>query len=86
MYGLKKDIDLSFLNGRERIQIAIGLFHVSFRFDEEVAISVEGEFLYFDGNAEWISKHERNSSVVAARTVALLGTTIQAFQSSTDEL
>lgn len=53
MYGFKSDIDLSFLNGRKLIQIAIGLYHVSFRFDEEVAVSVEGEFRYFDGQAEW---------------------------------
>jgi hypothetical protein len=49
MYGLKKEMDLSFLNGRELIQIAVGLYHISFRFDEDVAISVEGEFRYFNG-------------------------------------
>jgi Family of unknown function (DUF6188) len=84
MYGLKKDIDLSFLNGRELIQIAIGLYHISFRFDDDVAISVEAEFSYFDGQAEWTWKQEPNSVEVAARTVALLGHTIQTFESKTD--
>ncbi len=33
MYGLKKEIDLSFLTGRELIQVAVGSFSsaVSFR-------------------------------------------------------
>ena len=49
MYGLKKDIDLSFLNGREVIQVAIGIHQVQFGFDEDVRISVEGGFCYSDG-------------------------------------
>lgn len=49
MYGLKSDIDLSFLNGRELIQVAIGLYQIQFGFDGDVRISVEGEFSYFDG-------------------------------------
>lgn len=44
MYGLKKEIDLSFLTGRELEQVAIGLYHFRFGFDEDVAISVEAEF------------------------------------------
>jgi hypothetical protein len=81
MYGLKKEMDLSFLNGRELIQIAVGLYHISFRFDEDVAISVEGEFRYFNGQAEWIWKPEPGSAQIAARTVALLATTIETFES-----
>ena len=42
MYGLKKEIDLRFLNDHELIQVAVGLYHISFRFDEDVAISAEG--------------------------------------------
>ncbi len=80
MYGLKKEIDLSFLNGRELIQVAIGLYHTSFRFDEDVAISVEAEFSYFNGQAEWIWKPEPGAAQIAARTVSLLGATIQTFE------
>lgn len=54
MYGLKKEIDLSFLTGRELIQVAIGSFQVQFHFDEDVALSVEGDFA--------ISTDTRNSS------------------------
>lgn len=32
---------LSFLNGRELMQIALGVRDISFRFDEDVAISVK---------------------------------------------
>ena|SRR5437899_6516679 len=82
MHGLQKDIDLSFLNGRELIQVAVGLYQTIFRFDEDVGISVEGEFSYFDGQAEWIWKPEPCSSLIAARTVALLGATIESFESN----
>lgn len=84
MYGLKKETDLSFLNGRELIQIAIGLHHISFRFDEEVAISVEGEFTYFDGQTECVWESEASAAQIAARTVSLLGATIQNFEAHED--
>lgn len=79
MYGLKKEIDLSFLNGRELMQIALGGRHFSFRFDEDVAISVKGEFSYFDGQAEWAWNREQNAAQIANRTVSLVGATIQNF-------
>lgn len=79
----KKEIDLSFLNGRELIQIAIfqiaiGVRHISFRFDEDVAISVKGEFSYFDGQAEWAYR-ELGAAQIANLTVSLVGATIQNF-------
>jgi hypothetical protein len=81
MHGLKKDIDLNFLNGRELIQLCIGLYQTIFKFDEDVAISVEGEFRYFDGQDEWTWRPEPGSSLLAARTVALLGATIESLAS-----
>ena len=80
MYGLNRDIDLSFLNGRESIQIAIGVYHIQFGFDEDVRISVEGEFSYFDGGTEVVWKPEPGSAQIAVRTVALLGATIDSFE------
>ena len=82
MYGLKKEIDLSFLKGRELIQVAIGSFQVQFHFDEDVAVYVEAEFRYFDGQQEWTWKQEPNSAHVAAQTVAMLGASITSFESS----
>ena len=84
MYGLKKEIDLSFLAGRELIQLAIGVYQVQFGFDEDVRISVESEFRYFDGQAEWIWRPEPGSSSIAARAVALLGQQIESFGSNID--
>jgi hypothetical protein len=84
MYGLKKEIDLSFLTGRELIQLAIGVYQVQFGFDEDVRISVESEFRYFDGQAEWIWRPEPGSCSIAARAVALLGATIESFGSNID--
>ena len=80
MYGLNRDVDLSFLTGREVIQVAVGTYQVQFHFDEDVNISVEGEFKYFDGKDEttWSAKPE--SAHVAARTVALLGAVIEGYK------
>jgi hypothetical protein len=80
MYGLRKDIDLGFLRDREVIQVAIGVYQIQFGFDEDVRISVEGQFAYFDGQEEWVWKPEQGAAQIAARTVALLGATIQSFE------
>jgi hypothetical protein len=77
MYGLKREIDLSFLNGRELVQVAIGTYQIQFGFNEDVMIYVESQFNYFDGQHEWIWKPEPGSAQIAARTVSLLGATIQ---------
>jgi hypothetical protein len=84
MYGLKKEIDLNFLTGRELIQLAIGVYQIQFSFDDDVRISVESEFRYFDGQAELIWRPEPGSYSIAARAVALLGATIDSFGSHTD--
>ena len=44
MFGLPDDFDGSFLVGRSLLQVCIGLHEVIFRFDEDVEITVEGEF------------------------------------------
>jgi Family of unknown function (DUF6188) len=82
MYGLTKEIDLSFLTGRELIQVAIGSFQVQFHFDEDVAVSVEAEFCYFDGQDQWIWQQEPSSPQIAARTVAMLGASITSFETN----
>jgi Family of unknown function (DUF6188) len=84
VYGLRSDIDLSFLNGREVDQIAIGVYQIQFGFDEDVRISVEGGFSYFDGESDSVWKPEPGFAQIAARTVALLGATIQTFEAQKD--
>jgi hypothetical protein len=80
MHGLRQDIDLSFLYGRELVQLAIGLYQIILRFDEEVAISVEGEFRYFDGQDEWAWRPEPGSSLCAAHVASSLGMTIDSVR------
>jgi hypothetical protein len=84
MYGLKKDIDLSFLNGRQVEQVAIGTYQIIFAFDEDVKISTYIQFRYFDGQEEYIWTPEPGAAQIAARTVALLGATIESFQGHED--
>ena len=62
--------------------MAIGLYRVRFGFDKDAAISVEGEFRYFDGRDKWIWRPEPGSSHVAARTLALLAATITNCESN----
>jgi hypothetical protein len=82
MYGLKKDLDLSFLNGRQVEQVAIGTYQIIFSFDEDVKISTYIEFIYFDGQEEWTWKPEPGAAQIASRTVSLLGATIESFESN----
>lgn len=84
MYGLSADIDLNFLIGREVLQVAIGSYQVIFGFDENVRISVESEFRYFDGEREWIWRPEPGAPQIAARTVVLLGSVINSFEAHSD--
>ncbi len=80
MYGLRKDIDLKFLNGRECLQVAIGVYQIQFGFDDDVRISIEGEFRYFDGGTEVVWRHEPGYVQIASCMVALLGATIESFE------
>jgi hypothetical protein len=49
MYGLRQNLDLSFLNGRRVEQVAIGSHQIIFGFDGDVRISAYSQFRYFDG-------------------------------------
>jgi len=80
MYGLSKDLDLNFLKGRQVEQVAIGVYQIIFGFDEDVKISAYSQFSYFDGQEEWIWKPGPGAAQIAARTVSLLGATIQSFE------
>jgi hypothetical protein len=75
MYGLNRSIDLSFLRNRELIQVAIGLHQVIFAFDDDVTISVEGQFEHVSpmGSTEW----RPGASELAANAVKLLGATVK---------
>jgi hypothetical protein len=84
MYGLDHSIDLSFLKSREVDQVAVGLYQVVFGFDEDVRISVQSEFIYFDGQREWLWKPERGALQTASQALSLLGATIEGFKGDRD--
>jgi hypothetical protein len=44
MMGLSKDMDLSFLGGRELIQVGFGLHQTILRFDADTSISIECDY------------------------------------------
>jgi len=84
MYGLSRDLDLSFLSGRQVTHVTIAVYQIAFGFDEDLAISVHSQFGYFDGHDEWVWTPEPGGAHIAARTVALLDSTIESFQGHED--
>jgi hypothetical protein len=82
MRGLDKNIDLTFLKGREAIQVAIGVHQVIFAFDGDVTISVESHFCYSSkGNSsEW----RPGAKQLAANTVQLLGAVVEGVHGHED--
>lgn len=75
MHGLDTKIDLSFLKGREVIQVAIGIHDVQFVFDKDVRISITGSFRYVsrEGSSEW----QPGAPEAAAPAIRLLGATVE---------
>lgn len=50
MYGVPADLDLSFLDGVELIQVCLGIYDVQFHFDPAVAICCGGSWSLLDEN------------------------------------
>ena len=82
MYGLKKDVDLTFLYDREVIQVAIGMHQVIFQFDESVSISVESEFEHTsrEGSSLW----RPGSPLTVGTAVNLLTAKVEAVHGQED--
>ena len=81
MYGLARDIDVTFLNERQLQQVSIGRFQVIFSFDEEVSISVEGHFRYVSDSETRDWRPGANHAVCGA--LALLGVQVVKTTAST---
>ena len=66
MYGLPKDVDLSFLNSREVIQICVGIHQLVVNFDGDACISVESAIeSQSDGDAvTWSSGSVSGASAI----------------------
>lgn len=71
MYGLPKNIDLSFLKGRRLDQICIGEHQVQFNFDERIRIYVHNSFDYTD--ADGIATSVQRAPAAAVIVNKLLG-------------
>jgi len=76
MYGLDITIDLSFLIGREAVQIAIGQYQVIFAFDENVSISVESEFRLISTEGD-VSTWQPRAPQAAAAALRLVGAKVE---------
>lgn len=55
MHGLDRNVDLSFLIGKEITQLSLGLYEFQIRFSGEIMLSIHGSVLYeCDGVVETI--------------------------------
>jgi hypothetical protein len=83
MHRLDMAIDLSFLIGREAIQIAIGQFQVIFNFDESVSISVESEFRLISSAGD-VSTWQPHAPQTAAAATRLVGSKVEKVSGQKD--
>ncbi len=74
MYGLNKNIDLSFLIDRQLEQVAIGLYQVQLRFDQDASISLECQFDHISNGESLITSKNLPSS--ASSFLQLIGSKI----------
>jgi Family of unknown function (DUF6188) len=75
--------DLAFLNGREMVQVAIGVYQVIFAFDEEVTISVEYHFRYVPSSGSY-SDWKPGAKDAGAPALELLGSKVEQAQVGED--
>ena len=78
MYGLPRDVDLSFLEGQMLLQVCLGANEVILHFDEEVSIAIESPFSIKD-NGKKMDTH-KNVSEVASILVKFLHAKIKSVK------
>lgn len=76
MFGLPRDIDLTFLKDKEVQQICIGLYQVIFYLHLETSISVESKFSYQPRDSESPEVWVEGCPVIAWHLPRLLGSSI----------
>lgn len=81
MHGPPHNIDLSFLKGRELLQIGIGQFQLQFKFDQDVVIFTESDFIF---SSKGIPNNLTSSPEAAAVIIALIGSSIADFEAKGD--
>ncbi len=80
MYGLPKNIDLSFFHDRELIQVCIGPYQVQFHFDKDVRIFVQNAFSYVDAGGAIVEIKTAPSSAILVDK--LMGKTVKVINPS----
>lgn len=58
MYGVPENLDLTFLHGREVVQIRLGLYQIQLHFHPDATIAVEGEWELFDAEGRELDRME----------------------------
>jgi hypothetical protein len=68
MFGLERDVDLSFLRGRECIQVCVGLYQVILHLDESIHLSIESTCQL---NGKVVKTYGRLCSLLGQEVVAV---------------
>lgn len=82
MYGLPEDIDLTFLHGKELLQVCIGLNEVILNFHGQVSITVESEFTHMARTGEVTRFQDCRSSALAL--ASFLGISLSTVKGAAD--
>lgn len=75
MFGLPSDIDLTFFNDRQLLQVCIGANEIILNFDDELSLTIESDMCYRTSAGE--VRVFSNSVKAAATLVQLIDSTVQ---------
>jgi len=84
MYGLPENVDLTFLEDRQLVQVCLGSSSVTLNFDENIWISVENTFYHYSVDGECMPCESTRDSALALSS--LLGCAITNISWDTDGL
>ena len=84
MYGLPKEVDLSFFTDKELMQVAVGLYDVQLHFDESVSLSVQHRIEHSSKEGSVIWEQEETPPTSASSLLALIGLRVTSARGDTD--
>lgn len=80
MYGIPEGLDLTFLHGRELVQVCLGLHQVQFHFRPDATLAVEGAWELFDAAGHELDRNEPRSRSKPFQFHRVLGRSVVASE------
>jgi len=76
MYGVPANIDLTFLNGAELVQIALGRYQIQFHFHSGASVTVDGDWNLTDASGIVVDRSYHTTARPPYRLHQLIGQTV----------